>query len=164
MRPASDVSLFHPFVSPPQYVRLQTMRGEDFAFVLVCTCSSLYSIRVLTIFDTLMYYLKAKFAIDVCAGDLTFDLPRNAPVSASYTLLDVLFVCILSCDFDTFSCPFFDEGFSLEILTRAIAVTNVALWFSCPFFDEGFSLEILTRAIAVTNVALWLEVAVECIL
>ena len=93
-----------------QFVRLQTMRVEDFAFVLVRTCSSLYSIHVLTIFDTLMYYLKAKFAIDVSAGDLTFDLPRNAPVSASYTLLDVLFVCILSCDFDTFPSPFFDEG------------------------------------------------------
>ena len=88
-----------------QYVRLQTMR-EDFAFVLVRTCLSLYSIRVLTVFGTMMYYLKAKFAFDVCPGDLTFDLPRNAPVSASYTLLDVLFVCILSCDFNTFPCQF----------------------------------------------------------
>ena len=73
------------------------MRGEDFAFVLVRTC--LYSIRALAVFDTLMYYLKAKFAVDISPGDLTFDLPRNAPVSVSYTLLDVLFVCILSCDF-----------------------------------------------------------------
>ena len=87
-----------------QYVRLQTMRGEDFAFVIVRSCLSLYSIRVLAVFDTLMYYLKAKLAIDVCAADLTFDLPRNAPVSASYTLSDVLSVCILSCDFNTFPC------------------------------------------------------------
>ena len=62
-----------------QYVRLQTMRGEDFAYVLVRTCIHLHSIRVLTVFETLMYYLKAKFAIDVCAADLTFDLARNAP-------------------------------------------------------------------------------------
>ena len=63
-----------------QYVRLQSMRGEDFAFVLVRTCLSLYSIRVMDIFDTLTYYLKAKFSIDGSPGDLTFDLPRNAPV------------------------------------------------------------------------------------
>ena len=30
-----------------QYVRLQSMRGEDFAYVLVRTCLSLYSIRVM---------------------------------------------------------------------------------------------------------------------
>ena len=34
-----------------QYVRLQSMRGEDFAFVLVRTCLSLYSIRVMAIFE-----------------------------------------------------------------------------------------------------------------
>ena len=96
-----------------QYVRLQTMRGEDFAFVLVGTCLSLYSIRALAVFDTLMYYLKAKFAIDISPGDLTFDLPRNALVSVSYTLLDVLFVCILSCDFHTFPCQFVDGGLIL---------------------------------------------------
>ena len=103
-----------------QYVRLQTMRGEDFIFVLVRTCVSLYSIRVLTVFDTLMYYLKAKFAIDVCAADLTFDLPRNAPVSASYALLDVLFVCILSCDFNAFPCQFFDEGHILCLSLKLV--------------------------------------------
>ena len=96
-----------------QHVRLQTMRGEDFAFVLVRTCLSLYSIRALAVFDTLMYYLKAKFAIDISPGDLTFDLPRNAPVSVSYTVLDVLFVCILSCDFHTFPCQFVDGGLIL---------------------------------------------------
>ena len=93
-----------------QYVRLQTMRGEDFTYVLVRSCLHLYSIPVLSVFDTLAYYLKAKFAIDVSAADLTFDLPRNALVSASYTLLDILFICILSCDCNTFPCQFFDEG------------------------------------------------------
>ena len=93
-----------------QYVRLQSMRGEDFAFVLVRTCLSLYSIRVMAIFDTLTYYLKAKFAIDVSPGDLTFDLPRNAPVSVAYTLLDVLFVRVLSCDYDLYPCQFVDGG------------------------------------------------------
>ena len=66
-----------------QYVRLQTMRGEDFTYVLVRSCLHLYSIWVRSVFDTLTYYLKAKFAIDVCAADLSFDLPRNALVSAS---------------------------------------------------------------------------------
>ncbi len=49
-----------------QYVRLQTMLGEDFTYVLVRNCLHLSSIRVLSVFDTLTYYLKAKFAIDVC--------------------------------------------------------------------------------------------------
>ena len=66
-------------------------------------------------FDTLMYFLKAKFAIDVSPGDLTFDLPRNAPVSVSYTLLDVLFACILSCDFHSFPCQFVDGGLILTL-------------------------------------------------
>ena len=77
-------------------------KKKDFAFVLVRTCLSLHSIRIMAVFDTLMYFLKAKFAIDVSSGDLSFDLPRNAPVSISYTLLDVLFVCIHSCDFQSF--------------------------------------------------------------
>ena len=93
-----------------QYVRLQAMRGEDFAFVL-----SLYSIRAMTVFQTLTYYLKAKFAIDISPGDLTFDLPRNAPVSVAYTLLDVLFVCILSYDFHAYPCQFVDGGLILTL-------------------------------------------------
>ena len=99
-----------------QYVRLQSMRGEDFAFVLVRTCLSLYSIRVMAIFDTLTYFLKAKFAIDVSPGDLTFDLPRNAPVSVAYTLLDVLFVCILSCDYNSFP----DGGLILTLCLKLV--------------------------------------------
>ena len=47
------------------------MRGEDFAFVLVRTCPSLHSIRAMAVFET-MYFLKAKFAIDISPGDLTF--------------------------------------------------------------------------------------------
>ena len=101
-----------------QYVRLQSMRGEDFAFVLVRTCLSLYSIRAMAIFDTLTYFLKAKFAIDVSPGDLTFDLPRNAPVSVAYTLLDVLFVCVLSCDYDLFPCQFVDGGLILTLCLK----------------------------------------------
>ena len=89
-------------------VQAANHRGEDFAFVLVRTCVHLYSIRVLTVFDTLMYYLKAKFAIDLCAADLTFDLPRNAPVSVSYTLLD------------TFPCQFFDEGHILCLSLKLV--------------------------------------------
>ena len=100
-------------------MRLQTMRGEDFTYVLVRSCMHLYSIRVLAVFDTLTYYLKAKFAIDVCAADLTFDLPRKALVSASYTLLDILFICILSCDCNTFPCQFVDEG---RILSLALTL------------------------------------------
>ncbi len=70
---------------------------------LVRTCLSLYSIRSMIVFETLTYYLKAKFAIDISLGDLTFDLPRNAPVAiASYTLLDVLFACILSYHFHAY--------------------------------------------------------------
>ena len=103
-----------------QYVRLQTMRGEDFKYVLVRSCLHLHSIRVLSVFDTLTYYLKAKFAIDVCAADLTFDLPRNALVSASYTLLDILFICILSCDCNTFPCQFFDEGHILSLSLKLV--------------------------------------------
>ena len=87
-----------------QYVRLQTMRGEDFAFVIVRTCLSLYNIRVMNVFDTLTYFLKAKFAIDILAGDLTFDLPRSAPVSVAYTLVEVLFICILLYDFHSYPC------------------------------------------------------------
>ena len=98
-----------------QYVRLQTMRGEDFAFVIVRTCLGLYSIRVMNVFDTLTYFLKAKFAIDILAGDLTFDLPRSAPVSVAYTLLDVLFVCILSYDFHSYPCQFVDGGLILSL-------------------------------------------------
>ncbi len=49
-----------------QYVRLQTMHGEDFTYVIVRSCLHLYSVRVLSVFETLTYYLKAKFAIDVC--------------------------------------------------------------------------------------------------
>ena len=98
-----------------QYVRLQAMRGEDFVYVLVRTCSSLHSIRVLAVFDTLMYFLKAKFAIDISPGELSFDLPRNAPVSISYTLLDLVFVCILSCDYQSFPCQFDDGGLILSL-------------------------------------------------
>ena len=103
-----------------QYVRLQAMRGEDFAFVLVRTCISLHSIRVLTVFETLMYFLKAKFAIDVSPGDLSFDLPRNAPVSVSYTFLDILFVCILSCDHQSFPCQFVDGGLILTLVLKLV--------------------------------------------
>ena len=109
-----------------QYVRLQTMRGEDFAFVLVRTC--LYSIRALAVFDTLMYYLKAKFAVDISPGDLTFDLPRNAPVSVSYTLLDVLFVCILSCDFHSFPCQFVDGGLILTLGLKLVPPIERLSW------------------------------------
>ena len=72
-----DVRNLVRMVRGEQYLRLQIMRGEDFAYVLVRTCLSLHSIRAMTIMDTLTYYLKSKFAIDIMAGDLTFDLPRN---------------------------------------------------------------------------------------
>ena len=110
MRIRVDVRHLVGLIRGEQYVRLQAMRGEDFAFVL-----SLYSIRAMTVFQTLTYYLKAKFAIDISPGDLTFDLPRNAPVSVAYTLLDVLFVCILSYDFHAYPCQFVDGGLILTL-------------------------------------------------
>ena len=115
MRFRVDVRHLVGLIRGGQYVRLQAMRGEDFAFVLVRTCLSLYSIRAMTVFETLTYYLKAKFAIDITPGDLTFDLPRNAPVSVAYTLLDVLFVCILSYDFHAYPCQFVDGGLILTL-------------------------------------------------
>ena len=36
-----------------QYARLQTMPGEDFTYVVVRSCLRLYSVRVLSIFETL---------------------------------------------------------------------------------------------------------------
>ena len=115
MRFRVDVRHLVGLIRGEQYVRLQAMRGEDFAFVLVRTCLSLYSIRAMTVFETLTYYLKAKFAIDISPGDLTFDLPRNAPVSVAYTLLDVLFVCILSYGFHAYPCQFVDGGLILTL-------------------------------------------------
>ena len=101
-------------------VRGEQYRGEDFAYVLVRTCLSLYSIRAMTIMDILTYYLKSKFAIDIMAGGLTFDLPRNAPVSVAYSLLDVLFVCILSYDFHLYPCQFVDGGLILSLELKYI--------------------------------------------
>ena len=115
-----DVRNLVRMVRGEQYLRLQIMRGEDFAYVLVRTCLSLYSIRAMTIMDTLTYYLKSKFAIDIMAGDLTFDLPRNAPVSVAYSLLDVLFVCILSYDFHLYPCQFVDGGLILSLELKFI--------------------------------------------
>ena len=114
-----DVRHLVGMIRGEQYVRLQTMRGEDFAFVIGRTCLSLYS-RVMNVFDTLTYYLKAKFAIDIPAGDLTFDLPRSAPVSVAYTLLDVLFVCILSYDFHSYPCQFVDGGLILSLELKLV--------------------------------------------
>ena len=90
--PFSIETIEKKLIPPPKKKIIPKIIPHPFAFVLVRTCLSLYSIRALAVFDTLMYYLKAKFAIDISPGDLTFDLPRNAPVSVSYTLLDVLFV------------------------------------------------------------------------
>ena len=115
-----DVRNLVRMVRGEQYLRLQIMRGEDFAYVLVRTCLSLHSIRAMTIMDTLTYYLKSKFAIDIMAGDLTFDLPRNAPVSVAYSLLDVLFVCILSYDFHLYPCQFVDGGLILSLELKFI--------------------------------------------
>ena len=79
--------------------------------------------------DILTYYLKFKFAIDIMAGDLTFDLPRNVSVSVAYSLLDVLFVCILSCDFHSYPCQFVDEGLilSLDLKFRLLFCPVIAL-------------------------------------
>ena len=115
-----DVRNLVRMVRGEQYLRLQIMRGQDFAYVLVRTCLSLYSIRAMTIMDTLTYYLKSKFAIDIMAGDLTFDLPRNAPVSVAYSLLDVLFVCILSYDFHLYPCQFVYGGLILSLELKFI--------------------------------------------
>ena len=115
-----DVRNLVRMVRGEQYLRLQIIRGEDFAYVLVRTCLSLHSIRAMTIMDTLTYYLKSKFAIDIMAGDLTFDLPRNAPVSVAYSLLDVLFVCILSYDFHLYPCQFVDGGLILSLELKFI--------------------------------------------
>ena len=115
-----DVRHLVGMIRGEQYVRLQTMRGEDFAFVIVRTCLSLYSIRVMTVFDTLTYFLKSKFAIDILARDLTFDLPRSAPVSVAYTLLDVLFVCILSYGFHSYPCQFVDGGLILSVELKLV--------------------------------------------
>ena len=78
-----------------QYARLQWMRGEDFMFVAVRSSLHLSSIRVEVILEPVLYHLQLKFGIDVCVTDLTFDLPRKAPVSASYTMLDILFICLI---------------------------------------------------------------------
>ena len=91
------------------------MRGEDFTYVAVRSCLHLYSVRILSLFETLTCYLKSKFAIDVCAADLSVELPRRAPVSASYTLLDVLLICILNHDDNTFPFHFVDEGRILSL-------------------------------------------------
>lgn len=49
------------------------------------------------------------------AAELTVELPRRALVSVSYTLLDILFICILTCDDNTFPCQFGDQGRILSL-------------------------------------------------
>ncbi len=115
-----DVRNLVRMVRGEQYLRLQIMRGVDFAYVIVRSCLSLYRIRVMTIMDTLTYYLKSKFSIDILAGELTFDLPRNAPVSLTYSLLDVLFVCILSYDFHSYPGQFVDGGLILSLELKLV--------------------------------------------
>ena len=117
-----------------QYARLQTMRGEDLPYVVVRSCLHLYSVRVLSIFETLTSYLKAKFAIDVCAAELSVELPRRAPVSVSYTLLDVLFICILNCNDSTFPCQFVDEG---RILSLPLILVERSLSFILKTYLRG---------------------------
>ena len=93
-----DVKRLVGLIRGNQYVRLQTMRGEDFTYVIVRSSLHLYSFRLRFIFETLTYFLKEKFAIDVCAADLSVELPRRAPVSVSYSLLDILFICLVMND------------------------------------------------------------------
>ena len=106
------------------------MRGEDFTYyVVVRNCQHLFSIRALSIFETLAYYLKAMFAIDVSADELSVELPRRAPVSVSYTLLDVLFICILcKCNDDSsFPCHFVDEAMP-SCFQKVLEGKNLLLW------------------------------------
>ena len=91
------------------------MRGEDFTYVVVRCSLHLYSTRVLSFFETLTYFLKAKFAIDVTAADLSVELPRQVHVSVPYSLLDVLFICLVMNDDNSFRFMFDDEGRILSL-------------------------------------------------
>ena len=91
------------------------MRGEDFTYVIVRSSLHLYSFRLLSIFETLACFLKAKFAIDVCAADLSVELPRRVPVSVSYSLLDILFICMVLNDDNSFPFVFNDDSKILSL-------------------------------------------------
>ena len=88
-----DVKSLVALIRVEQYVKMQAMRCEDFTYVVLRNTLHLYSIRLIPILETLTYYLKAKFAIDIAAADLSLELPRGVPVSVSYSLLYILFIC-----------------------------------------------------------------------
>ena len=74
-------------------------------------------------FETLTCFLKAKFAIDVTAADLSVELPRRVHVSVPYSLLDVLFICLVMNDDNSFPFMFDDEGRILS-LTLLVPTTD----------------------------------------
>ena len=71
--------------------------------------------------------LKSKFAIYILARDLTFDLPRSAPISVAYMILDVLFVRILPFDFLFYPCQFVNwcsQWSGSALMVSATSVTD----------------------------------------
>ena len=99
-----------------QFVRMQTMRGEDFSCVVFRSSLQLRSSRLLSIFETFGYFLKSRFAIDLLSSDLGIDLPRGVPFSVQYSLLDVLFVCLVLKDDNLFL--FQDENRVLQLVVN----------------------------------------------
>ena len=56
-----------------QFVRMQTMRGEDFLYIVFRSSLQLHSSRLMSILETLGYFLKTRFAIDLLSSDLGID-------------------------------------------------------------------------------------------
>ncbi len=92
------------------------MRGEDFSCVVFRSSLQLRSSRLLSIFETFGYFLKSRFAIDLLSSDLGIDLPRGVPFSVQYSLLDVLFVCLVLKDDNLFL--FQDENRVLQLVVN----------------------------------------------
>lgn len=64
--------------------------------------STLVELQVAEVMGQISAFLKAKFDIDLLPSHLSVYIPRNVPLPAAYTMLDLLFVCAVMSDVDAF--------------------------------------------------------------
>ena len=98
MRLKLDLKQLVAVIRGDQYTRMMSAKGEDFIYVICHQSIQLWRYQLIHVFEKWGGYLNVHFGLDLNHNhtDVSIELVSNEPVMIQYTLLDVLFTCLVS--------------------------------------------------------------------
>lgn len=103
LRISFDVRLLVAHVRGEMFLKSKMQSGQHPMMVYLRRVSTLVELQVAEVMGQISAFLKAKFDIDLLPSHLSVYIPRNVPLPAAYTMLDLLFLCaVLESDMEAF--------------------------------------------------------------